>query len=327
MVLESNDIDITVLIPTFNRAEILRETLEAMCLVDRDGLLVEFIVIDNNSTDNTKEIMESFINRLPLRYRFEPKPGKSYALNSALDNESIGNIVVLTDDDVSPKKNWLLAVRDSFKQWPDHHVFGGKVLTKWPDDLDPAWWDVISRYGNWTLGDHDYGDEAKPYQTGIRPFGPNTWVHRSVFTKHRFDESVGPKGKVTKIMGQDGVFINSLVQSGYEPVYYPDAFVYHCIVKSKFTPRGLRQRVWSQGAGGPYYNGVCRSGLLIKHPILWIFTRIAALCFAVIRYLFAMFHWSEAKRLSNSLPALGDIAYNFECLRRHKILRKRAIEF
>jgi glycosyltransferase involved in cell wall biosynthesis len=326
MIKKADNIDITVLIPTFNHADILRETLEAMCLVDRDDLSVEFIVIDNKSTDNTKAVVEPFINRLPLRYRYEPRPGKSFALNGAVDNEPIGEIVVLTDDDVSPQKNWMLEINESFKQWPDHHVFGGKVITKWPDDLDPDWWAVVSRSGKWTLGDHDYGDKAKPYRTGIRPFGPNTWVHRSVFTKHRFDEQIGPKGSVTKIMGEDGAFINTLIQDGYEPVYYPDAFVYHRIDKHKFTPKGLRQRVWSQGAGGPHYNGVCRPGLLIKHPILWVFLRIAALCFAVGRYLFAMFHWSGAKRLGNSLPALGDVAYNFECLRRCKILRKRAIE-
>jgi len=64
---------VTVLIATYNRAEILRETLEAMCRVERDKLAIEFVVIDNNSTDHTKEVVESFAERLPIRYLFEPR--------------------------------------------------------------------------------------------------------------------------------------------------------------------------------------------------------------------------------------------------------------
>jgi glycosyltransferase involved in cell wall biosynthesis len=305
---------LTVLIPTYNRAEILRETLEAMCKVKRDNLSVEFVVIDNNSKDNTKEVVESFVGRLPLCYRYEPRPGKSCALNGVVDNNPLGDIVVLTDDDVSPNENWLLAIYESCELWPSHYLFGGKVLAQRPDGIDAAWWTVVSRYGNWTLGNHDWGDKTEPYQSGVKPFGPNTWVRREVFVKHRFDESVGPNGKVTRIMGQDGVFMSDLIRGGYEPIYYPDAVVYHRVQKHKFTPRGLRQRVWSQGAGGPHYSGICRPRLLVQHPLLWMFMRIGALCFAVSRYLCAMVHWSAAKRLGNSLPALGDIAYNLESL-------------
>jgi len=79
----SKDLDISVLIPTYNRAEILRETLEAMCQVKRDGLGVEFVVIDNNSTDHTKEVVEAFADRLPLCYLFEPRPASRFATSSS----------------------------------------------------------------------------------------------------------------------------------------------------------------------------------------------------------------------------------------------------
>jgi len=290
--------------------------LRSMAVLDLGGLSVRFIIIDNNSSDHTRAVIESFASDLPIRYRFEPRPGKSCALNGALNEEPLGNIVVFTDDDVSPCKNWLQAIHEACKRWPDHKVFGGKVLSLWPGGQTPSWWTVVSRYGTWTLGGHDLGGKTGPYPPGLKPIGANTWVLREVLSApRRFDESVGPRGKVTKTMGQDGVFMNDLIRDGHEPIYYPDALVYHRIQREKATPRGLRQRVWSQGAGGPHYGGACRPSLLVRHPILWMFLRIGALGFAVIRYLCAMVHWSAAKRLGNSLPALGDIAYNLESLR------------
>jgi glycosyltransferase involved in cell wall biosynthesis len=320
-------LNITVLIPTYNRAEGLRETLDAMCQVERDGLVVEFVVIDNNSTDHTKDVVESFAGRLPIRYRFEPRPGKSCALNGVLDNEPLGDIVVLTDDDVSPCKYWLQAIHEACKRWPDHKVFGGKVPVLWPGGQAPSWWTVISRYGTWTLGGHDLGGKTGPYPPGLKPMGANTWVRREVLSvSRRFDESVGPRGGETKIMGQDGVFMNDLIRDGHEPIYYPDAVVYHRIQREKATPRGLRRRVWSQGRGAPHYGSACRPSLLVSHPILWGLLRIGALSFAMARYFQAMVHWSAAKRLGNSLPALGDIAYNLECLRIGGELRRQVIQ-
>ena len=58
--------DITVIFSTYNRAEMLRQTLEAMSLVNRDGISVEFVVIDNNSQDHTGSVLEAFESRLPL---------------------------------------------------------------------------------------------------------------------------------------------------------------------------------------------------------------------------------------------------------------------
>lgn len=59
-------LDFSILIPTYNRGEVCRETVEAMTRVDREGVSVEFVVIDNNRTDNTRGVGESFADRLPV---------------------------------------------------------------------------------------------------------------------------------------------------------------------------------------------------------------------------------------------------------------------
>lgn len=313
---------VTILIPTHNRAEGLRETLSAMCQLDRKGIDAEFIVIDNNSSDHTQQVVASFDNRLPIRYRFEPRKGKSCALNGALDEESLKDVVLFTDDDVTPEKDWLQEVVAACRKWPNHHVFGGKVISQWPDGKPPSWWDRASRYGHWTLGGHDYGDQDRLYPEDKLPCGPSTWVRRTLVERRgfRYDEKVGPQGQAT-VMGEDGIFVKNMRTNGFEPVYVPRAVVYHRIQASLVSAKGIRRRAWSQGKGNPYYNGPCHPAMLRESVNRWQFRRLLALGYACIRYGRAMVHWSSDARLAESLPALADIAYNIESLKRAGSLR------
>ena len=69
---------VTILIPTYNRATELRRTLEGLAKADRGGIHFEIVVIDNNSDDDTRRVVESFSSELPIEYLFEPTPGKNY---------------------------------------------------------------------------------------------------------------------------------------------------------------------------------------------------------------------------------------------------------
>lgn len=111
-----NDLNISVLVATYNRADVLRETLEAFTELDREGLSVEFVVIDNNSGDHTKSVVKSFSGRLPLVYLFQPIPGKNRALNKALDEIQLGEVIVFTDDDVRPANNWLPTIMEATRR-------------------------------------------------------------------------------------------------------------------------------------------------------------------------------------------------------------------
>ena len=130
---------ITVLIPTYNRAKVLGETLEALTRVDRNGIDCSIVVIDNNSNDNTREIAAEYAAKLPLSYLKEVRPGKNCALNKALRECELKDIVVFKDDDVTPTPNWLQEIVSSVRKWPDIAVFGGKVEVVWPDNKRPEW--------------------------------------------------------------------------------------------------------------------------------------------------------------------------------------------
>ena len=74
---------ITVAICTFNRAESLRRTLDSLTAMQVPGDLAwELVVVNNNSTDKTNEIIEKYGDRLPVRREFEVRPGHSHKLAS-----------------------------------------------------------------------------------------------------------------------------------------------------------------------------------------------------------------------------------------------------
>ena len=77
---------ITVLIATYNRAAVLSQTLAALTRVDRSGIDCSMVIIDNNSTDNTAEVVKEYEALLPVSYLREPHPGKTARLIRLYEN-------------------------------------------------------------------------------------------------------------------------------------------------------------------------------------------------------------------------------------------------
>src|SRR5207245_3428284 len=148
---------ITVLIATYNRAAVLRGTLEALTYVQRTGIDCSIVIIDNNSTDNTTEVVKDYGEQLPLSLLKEPRQGKNCALNKALRECALKDIVVFTDDDVTPARNWFSEIVSSVRKWPRIAVFGGKIEVVWPNNKQPEW-----AMRDWMMGfgfsRHHYAD-------------------------------------------------------------------------------------------------------------------------------------------------------------------------
>ena len=273
---------IRVYIATFNRAAILRETLEAMTRVDREGMDVEWIVINNNCNDDTDAVCASFEGRLPLRVVHEGVPGKNRALNRALDTLPVPDIAVFTDDDVSPDAGWLREIAGSCERWPEHDVFGGRIRPRWPGGEKPAW---IRQPWLLSIGfaAHDLGDEEKPYPPSIYPFGPNFWVRGRVFLNGtRYRESIGPTGN-SRIMGSETSFLKDLDLLGHRMVYCPAASLDHRIKENDCDVEVLKRRMTSYGRGRARIHGVNYGNLLTEHPRRWWLRQRAKLALAYLR--------------------------------------------
>lgn len=167
--------EISVIIPTRNRAASLAMTLGCLASADRGGLQVEIIVVNNAGNDNTEEIVRSFQPRIPIRYFYESTLGvfgKSHALNRALDAGNLGQIIVVLDDDMSPHPDWFQGVAAICRRWPEKDIFTGYTYIVWPRQEVPLWakapklqsWlfsagyvpesDAEMKVGRWFLGGH-----------------------------------------------------------------------------------------------------------------------------------------------------------------------------
>ncbi len=76
--------DISLILATHNGAGTLPRTLSALADLDLQGISVEFLLVDNASTDDTPRLLQAFLGTRPGRFLSEPRPGKSNALNAAL---------------------------------------------------------------------------------------------------------------------------------------------------------------------------------------------------------------------------------------------------
>lgn len=308
----NSDIDISVVIATHNRSEVLRKTLEDLTLLNRRTLSVCFVVVDNGSTDDTKKVVESFSDRLPVQYLFESRVGKSCALNCALNNVHFGKIVAFIDDDVTPSKDWLINIISTCKRWPDCGVFGGKIELLWPRRSLPRWVQ-IKAVQEGVFGLHDHGSSECQYPSDQYPYGANYWVRSAVLTpQRRFSESLGPnKAKG----GEDTLFFSQLAKEGIGIVYSPEAVVWHRIQINDISEKRVLQRAMSSAQLTPYLEGLCRRELLEKNAPLWYLLRMGALAWAAVRYVQPMCFLSRYDGMEKAITAAADTGYNLESLK------------
>jgi len=130
---------ISIIVPTYNRCEMLRRTLQSLLVQNFHDISHEVIVVDNNSNDRTREVVEEFVSANPsdFRYAFEPQEGIPYARNKGLA-EARAPIIAFTDDDGFVDVDWAFQIKTIFDQQPEVSYLGGKVLAKWSHE-PPAW--------------------------------------------------------------------------------------------------------------------------------------------------------------------------------------------
>src|SRR5688572_27288772 len=190
---------LSVMFSTRNRSEALRLTLQHMARVrPPSGWSTEFVVIDNGSNDATAAVLREAQGWLPLQTLFCSLPGKSNALNTGLEQASLGSLVVFTDDDVTPDEDWFEAIVGACQRWPDHCVFGGRIDPTWPDGEQIPSWARADFIQSFAFTRHVIDTVEGEYPDGIKPFGPNYWVRRHAIQGMKFAGGLGPRPKHRK---------------------------------------------------------------------------------------------------------------------------------
>ncbi|MGF1580877.1 MAG: glycosyltransferase [Gemmataceae bacterium] len=236
---------VSVVICTWNRADLLDSTLSSMnnLEVQRD-LQWELIVVNNNSTDHTDEVIRKHESTLPIRGLFESRPGKSHALNLAGEHAQ-GELIAWTDDDVLVEPNWLSAYFIAAEQHPEATFFGGPV-EPWFEQEPPQWF----RRNKRMLSGIFAGRPVQPNeyttitQGGTFPVGANMVARRDRISGYTYDTRIGPR-KNSETRGEDFAFVQDLLDNGHSGIWVNSAKVRH------FTPtkRITTQYVWDWYVG------------------------------------------------------------------------------
>lgn len=245
--------DISVLIATYKRADILSVTLDSFISLQARDLNWEILVVDNAGDEQTRKTIEDYQKKLPVTYLVETKRGKNSALNHALQ-KALGKIVVFTDDDIIADPNWLMEIWEGVKRWPECSVFGGKILPKFPMQhhnipIDAS--NCIIR-GAYAIADWDQ-DEGVYSPDKI--WGANMIIRSEIFKSgFTFNTGVGPNGS-DYIPGSEAEFVSRLEKAGYQPVYLPKSFVYHQIRPEQLSTKWLYQRAFKIGRSAAFFRG------------------------------------------------------------------------
>ena len=227
-------IRLSLVIATYNRAEQLMVTLGSVAMQNAEAESWECIVVDNNSSDNTRERVEAFKskhNSLNIRYIFEQNQGLSYARNAGIV-ASRGDIVAFIDDDERIVSDFVSAYIDLFDQHPDAMAAGGEIIAEYPTGR-PRW---MSRYTERPIANPmSFGDRVKLFPSSRIPGGGNMAMRRRVFDSiGMFNTSLGRTGKHL-LGGEESNLFERIVKHEYRVYYAPRAVMYHIIPKEKLS--------------------------------------------------------------------------------------------
>jgi glucosyl-dolichyl phosphate glucuronosyltransferase len=235
-----------VVVPTYNRQDMLKRTLNSLLAAEIPaGMEVRVTIVDNNSKDNTRFVVEEYLRRSNgrLSYIFEGRQGRSSALNAGIASTT-GELVGMIDDDEEIDSAWYATVFSAFNRKTVDFI-GGPYVPKWGAPA-PEW--LPPNYGS-VVGWVDGGDREVAFDRNYPGIlmGGNAVFKRSVL------EMVGPYstwlGRTDKrlLSCEDEEMYDRLMASGAKGRYLPHLIVYHHIPPERLTKGYFRRWCFWRG--------------------------------------------------------------------------------
>lgn len=236
---------ISFLICTYNRERYLGKCLEALAHQNAEKSSYEIIVVDNNSSDATAQLCQSFIAQHPAlngRYIKENKQGLSHARNRALI-EAKGDWVVFLDDDAFAEPQYVSALQSHIQQFPDMWSFGGRTYPQW-EEQEPKW---MNPFLLPLLAVVDRGDKSDYFRAKKFPIGANMGFRKALFKQiGNFNPELGRVGK-NLASGEEKDLFDRIKKLNYPIHYIPEAIVRHIIPASRLEKSFIRRQAISIG--------------------------------------------------------------------------------
>jgi glycosyltransferase involved in cell wall biosynthesis len=283
---------ISVIIPTYNRSHILPMALMSLLTQNYNFNDFEIIVIDNNSTDDTKQVIEQFIQENPqisVCHIFESRPGSGYARNTGAMNAKF-DILTFSDDDVIFSPQCLGEISHIFEINKQICAVAGKIIIQW-DERPPEW---ILPYEP-LLGKQDYGDVIR-FDKRLYLNSGNLSIRRDLFIKlGGFDiEQIGEWLVGDGDMGLS----NKIHQEDCLIGWAPAAIVEHYqIVKKNATIKDMKRRYQNNGIATPYrIYAIQKKGMFgLLRNLFFVHVMI---CFEAIKYFLKLLQNDKKEKLN-----------------------------
>lgn len=235
-----------VIVPTYNRQDLLPLALNSLFAAEIPaGLEVTVTVVDNNSSDGTRQVFESFREKFGerIQYCFESQQGRSHALNAGIAATS-GDLVGIIDDDEEIDPSWYKTAFEALKDGKLDFI-GGPYVPRWSREL-PEW--LPREYGG-VVGWVDGGDKAVPFDRNY----PGILMGGNVVFTRAVLELVGPYttwlGRTDKglLTGEDEELYGRLLAHGAKGMYLPNLVIYHHVPSERLTKSYFRRWCFWRG--------------------------------------------------------------------------------
>jgi glycosyltransferase involved in cell wall biosynthesis len=235
---------VSIIIPTYNRANLLSLTLDSFLAQDYPQDRYEIIVADNNSTDNTREVAARYFDNLavPVKYIFEERQGVHFARNSAAKQAS-GDILYFTDDDMVADRALLHELVKVFELFPNVGCATGLILPLFQKE-PPTWVRRFLWNGYLSLTEKDRPEELIVSKNDL-VYSCHQAIRRDAFSKAG---GFNPENTAGVWVGDGETGLNLKIKSlGYKFAYTSKSIIYHIIPNSRTTLKYLITRIGNQG--------------------------------------------------------------------------------
>ena len=245
----SDSLAVSIVMPTYNRCGELEAAVNSALCQTEPADHYELIVVDNNSTDKTAEVLQRLtaIHAGRVRAVTERRQGVSHARNAGI-TAAAAPLVAFFDDDVRVTPEWVATIRRTFRERSDIDCIGGKVLPDWSSP--PPRWLTRSHWAPLAL--QDLGDRPV-LVSAENPLGlisANLACRRSLLDRvggfsplfQRVKDGIGSL--------EDDEWIRRLWQSGGRALYVPDLVAHTSVPSTRLTRRYHRR--WHSGHGRFY---------------------------------------------------------------------------
>jgi glucosyl-dolichyl phosphate glucuronosyltransferase len=247
--------DVSIIICTANRANGLRDALASLGRVNCPGR-AELLVVDNRSTDHTRQVVESAAQDYPflVRYLFEGEAGKYAALNTGIKASS-GRVIAATDDDARFEPDWLERAVDGLSRYGCEFV-GGRVAPVWGGPK-PDWLMESNGLHAKVIAVLDHGAHVREFGRGISwPLGVNVAYRRDVFERvGLFDNRLGRKTGTLRNQAQREWHLRARA-AGARGFYLPEMVVHHLVARERLQKHYFRR--WL------YWHGISRATMFVQ---------------------------------------------------------------